>query len=96
VIEADRYRKLTKTLQEIIKRGGEIIEIAGNDDILVTAIRTGNSNVDNVSNAKIIADIPRDGYDDHRLLLNSKVTGLARLFAELEAKGILLEHVYDY
>lgn len=95
-IEADRYRKLTKTLQQIVNGGGKVTEIAGNDDILVTAIRPSDVELAVLDKAKVIADIPRDGYEDNRVLINSKVENLALLFSELEEKRLKLEHVYDY
>lgn len=96
IIEADRYRKLTIAMAEIAKQGGQIIEIAGNDDILVSVIKPSNVSGSPVSVGTVIAEVGRDGYSDQRLLISTKVRDLSNLFAELGEKGLNLEHVYDY
>ncbi len=96
IIEANRYRKLTITMQEIARKGGQILEIAGNDDILVSAIRSSGVTPQSITNGTTIAELDRDGFPDTRLLVSAKVSGLSKLFAEFEQKGLELEHVYDY
>lgn len=96
IIEADRYRKLTVAMVEIAKRGGTIIEIAGNDDILVSAISPSPVLESGIINGKTLSEFKRDGYSDRRILISASVPKLVDLFGELEQKGLRLEHVYDY
>ncbi|QDC11450.1 hypothetical protein FHY55_00340 [Oceanicola sp. D3] len=86
VLETPRYRALTELMKEMAERGADFIEIAGNDDIMLTAI----------------ADTPlpgalyareRQGYGDTRSLVLMQVTDLA---AFLRENGDMVEHVHDY
>jgi hypothetical protein len=94
VIETARYRAFTLILQQIAARKGTIREIAGNDDIMVSAL--GTSVPSQLGFATTIVDINRDGFAGRRLLLQTKVGDLPALFDELGAAGLELEHVYDY
>ena len=94
LIETPRYRAFTVILQQIAALNGTVREIAGNDDIMVSALAP--SAPSQLGHATIIADINRDGFTGRRLLLQTKVRDLSLLFAELKAAGFELEHVYDY
>jgi hypothetical protein len=94
LVETPRYRAFTVILQQIAGKAGTVVEIAGNDDIMVSAL--GTSVPSQLGFATIIVDINRDGFAGRRLLLQAKVRDLMPLFAELKAAGLELEHVYDY
>lgn len=94
LIETPRYRAFTVILQQIAERKGSVLEIAGNDDIMVSAL--GPAAPSQLGFATVISDINRDGFDGRRLLLQAKVRDLPALFDELRAAELQLEHVYDY
>lgn len=94
LIETPRYRAFTVILQAIAERKGSILEIAGNDDIMVSAI--GPAAPSQLGHATLISDINRDGFSGRRLLLQTKVSDLPALFDELRVANLQLEHVYDY
>jgi hypothetical protein len=96
VINTPRYRALTNILKEISMRGGSIVEIAGNDDVLVTAIQSGFEPLPVTSGADQITSIKRDGFGDQRLLLNVRIAELANLMRTLASGNVTIEHVYDY
>ena len=88
LIETDRYRIMTGILADLAGRGAEIVEIAGNDDILFTV----------TSDQPVMPDalysFRRQGYGDWRHLVVVPVSGLAAALRSLgEAR---LEHVHDY
>ena len=88
VIETDRYRAFTVVLESLADAGANIVEIAGNDQVLFTAI----SDKPTVANA--LHSFRRQGYDDWRHLILVPVVDLA---AWLRAPdGLRLEHVHDY
>lgn len=85
-IETPRYRAFTDLAQQIAAQGGDFVEIAGNDDILFTAI----SDVPTMPGA--IHSFARQGNAGTRHLVLVKVTALA---ATLRAtRGV--EHIHDY
>lgn len=91
VIETPRYRAFTRILQDIAKRGGQIVEIAGNDDILLTATAPAAIPV-----PQAIAHLRRQGYGDVRTLMAMKVGDLAPMLRDMADNGIRLEHIHDY
>ena len=96
IIETPRYRKLTRILIEITKRGAEIVEIAGNDDIMFSAIHTGTTKPFELQNGEVLSIIERDGFDSRRVLIAVKLSNLDEAIKESLAKGGEIEHIYDY
>ncbi len=90
VIETPRYRALTKILQMMSSDGLNFVEIAGNNNILFTAI-SENGDLD-----RSIASMQRQGFDDYRHLIVVEVTELAEQLRQLKQSGIILEHIHDY
>ncbi len=89
-VETIRYRALTHLLEEMAARDLQITEIAGNDDILFTAL----SPEPEAQGA--LYSFPRQGYGDHRHLFMVKVPELLPTLRALQAGPITLEHVHDY
>lgn len=96
IIETPRYRAFTHILEKIILLGGQIVEIAGNDDIMLSVIAPVEAAQTALKNGKVITRLARDGYNDERLLVETKVKSLSPLFQELQQQNLQLEHVYDY
>lgn len=89
-IETPRYRVLTRLLQQMARDGVNFTEIAGNDDILLTATAPGGR----VNDA--LFSFPRQGHDDIRHLILLKVTELAQTLREMRTGPLTLEHIHDY
>ena len=89
-IETPRYRALTRLLVQFAQDGIEFVEIAGNDDIMFTAL----SNSPTQGGA--IFSRQRQGTGDYRHLILVKVTDLANQLQGLAGSGIMLEHIHDY
>ena len=87
-IETDRYRAFTRLAERIAAAGGDFVEIAGNDEILFTALS------EQTEHAGALFSFPRQGYGDVRHLFVVPVTALAdRLLASGDLR---LEHIHDY
>ena len=89
-IETPRYAAFTVILQAIARAGGTIVEIAGNDDIMVTALSAEPWEQGEVF------QIERQGTGDYRHLFMVRVPDLAATLNGLSARGLVLEHVHDY
>lgn len=87
-IETERYRIFTHILERLAINGADIVEIAGNDEILFTAL----SETPSVEGA--LYSFPRQGYADFRHLIVIPVADLAARLRDLN--GLTLEHVHDY
>ena len=91
-IETPRYRAFTQIAKEIAQFGGNFVEIAGNDDILLTAI-SDQSLADGS-----ITSYQRQGYLDYRHLITQKVFQLSNRLREAEQskQSLAIEHIHDY
>ena len=87
-IETDRYRAFTRIAEHVAEAGGNFIEIAGNDDILFTALSSEPTFED------ALFSFPLQASPDHRHLVLTPVADLAN---RLRQPGSLrIEHVHDY
>lgn len=85
-IETPRYRKLTGLMGTMAQQGAAFVEIAGNDDILLTVLGLQ-------PDPRAIAAFVRQGYGDVRSLLLIKVADLAQVLTD---PVLQVEHVHDY
>jgi len=90
VIRTPRYRALTELLIEMAEAGASFVEIAGNDDIMLTALSPEATYPD------ALHSFARQGADDYRHLIMVKVPELAARLRMLAAQGLRVEHVHDY
>lgn len=90
VIETPRYAALTALLARMAATGADIVEIAGNDDIMFTATS------DQAQAEGALANMPRQGYGDYRHLMRIKVADLGDRLRALPIEGLTLEHIHDY
>ena len=88
LIETDRYRSFTRLLEHLAATGADLVEIAGNNDILFTALS------DSPDAAGALYSFQRQGYGDWRHLVVVPVSDLLNRLRELD--GLRLEHVHDY
>lgn len=88
LIETDRYRAFTRILDRLAREGADVIEIAGNNDILFTVTTQDQTFGD------ALYSFPRQGYDDWRHLVLVPVPELADRLRALDSGA--LEHVHDY
>ncbi len=93
-IETPRYRVLTNLLMEMAGQGAEFVEIAGNDDIMFTALSQSKTAED------ALHSFPRQGYGDNRHLVMVKIADLAERLRQMQAATgpdrLRLEHIHDY
>lgn len=88
VIEAPRYRAFTRLAEQIAADGGGFVEIAGNDDILLTVI-TAEPDFPGA-----VHSFARQGNPGFRHLVLVPVADLAGVLRKLPEGA--LEHIHDY
>ena len=94
-IETPRYDLFTRILEKIARQGGTIVEIAGNDDIMVTLTVPEGSTI-SVPQGTEIMRMKRSGFAGDRLLVDLKVNHLAALLKARPLGDPGVEHVFDY
>ncbi|MDA9008471.1 hypothetical protein N9K16_00765 [Alphaproteobacteria bacterium] len=90
-IETPRYRIFTHILEEIALVGGRVVEIAGNDDIMLTVLGPLPA-----IHPEALTQLKRQGYGDQRALLSVSVAELAGTLLAIKEGPWRLEHVHDY
>jgi hypothetical protein len=86
----------TETVQELQGKGVRFLSIAGNDDILLTALAP-RALAEAVPSERRVATLPllTDPFRI-RLALRVRVTALAEVLGWLSARGASVEAIYDY
>lgn len=93
IIETPRYRQFTHVVRRLAREGADFVEIAGNDEVFITALLPPGT--PKLEESLIVATVAaRPGW--HRQGWLVKVTELAKRSRQLEALGGELEHVYEY
>ena len=90
IVEAPRYRALTRLLIQMAGRGIDLAEIAGNDDIMFTALS------DQAQMPEVLFSIQRQGYEDYRHLFMVPVKDLLATLRRFEEGPAQVEHIHDY
>lgn len=94
-VETPRYDKFTRILVEIARRGGTILEIAGNDEVMATlTVAAGVEAV--VPHGAVILRMQRDRRPGERLLVNVRLRDLAPFLNAHPLGEPGLEHIFDY
>jgi hypothetical protein len=94
-IETPRYDLFTRILVDIARQGGTILEIAGNDEIMVSVTVPGGASAA-VRHGTVILRMRRDGVPGERLLVNVRMADLAAFLNAYPLGDPGLEHVFDY
>lgn len=96
LVKIPRYEAFREPLISLSKQGVEFVEIAGNDDILITAIVPRNWTQD-ISHAQILFESSLAAYPSlKRIALKVPVKYLSQVLPSLEQAPVSLEHIYDY
>lgn len=88
-IETPRYRAFTDLAKTLAAQGANFVEIAGNDDILYTAITQTPDDLG------ALHRFARQGNPGYRHLMLVKVTALADALRKSDAT-LQIEHIHDY
>lgn len=96
LIRTPRYRAFTEVLLRLARAGRDVVEIAGNRRILVTAL-VPRGPLPSLPGATPLFETPIQSRPDHRrVALDVIVEQLATTIRALDSAGAALEHVYDY
>lgn len=96
LVQAPRYKALTETLNKLLDSGYHLAEIAGNHDILITVIAPNDAKLDITDTTELFSlDLDaKPGF--RRAGLKARIDRLVEIKRALTAKGVSLEHFYDY
>ena len=90
IVEAPRYRALTQMLMTLAARGVDLEEIAGNDEIMFTALS------EQATQPGALFSFDRQGYGDTRHLFKVPVADLMQTLRQMSDGPVSVEHIHDY
>ncbi len=96
IISIPRWGEFTEIVPKLISKDIQLYEIAGNDDILVTAISDKNKTLEDSNAQLLFTSLVISPKNKHRLVFSTKVANLANLINSFKNHNITLEHIYDY
>jgi hypothetical protein len=95
VVRLPRYEAFTQTAGRLLKQGVRFSDIAGNQEIAMTALvprgRAYQGTAQVITSMNVLNDATLE-----RVVLRSRVDQLQKVVGELEAIGGHVEHLYDY
>jgi hypothetical protein len=96
IVRLPRYEAFTQIAVELDTRGVRWANIAGNDEILVTAIAQHGQPID-VAPGRLLgtSDLLTEPSKT-RLAIRAPVASLHTILARLRSGGAVVEHLYDY
>ena len=96
LVQAPRYKDLTEILQSLLDQGFGLAEIAGNHEILITVITPDASRLD-VNGTTELFSLELDARPGFRRAgLKARIDRLVDINRDLKARGVSIEHFYDY
>jgi hypothetical protein len=96
ILKLPRYEAFTQILPRLARQGVRFVEIAGNDEILVTAIAPQSWEY-KLGNSQLLSAMPILTQPDRkRVAIRVLVGSLHEVIRELDRQSIPIEHVYDY
>ncbi|MBN8986847.1 MAG: hypothetical protein J0H42_01280 [Rhizobiales bacterium] len=96
LVQAPRYKDLTEILRSLLDQGFGLAEIAGNHDILITVIAPDAAKLD-VKGTTELFSLELDARPGFRRAgLKARIGQLVEINRDLKAKGVSIEHFYDY
>lgn len=95
VLEAPRYQPFTNVALALAGRGARFVEIAGNSSITISVVASSwSGESQSAQRLYSLRMLTRLGL--HRVMLRCEVGSLDRALNDLSAKGMTVEHIYDY
>lgn len=96
IVKIPRYRLFTEIVPKIASQKVEFIDIAGNDEIFLTAIAPRDWKYDLDSGDILFKMKILTQPDLQRIAIKAPIKSLSSILNSLDTNGIKIEHLYDY
>jgi hypothetical protein len=96
IVIIPRYQEFTTVAEWLADRDVHFVEIAGNDEILVSAIAPRNWSYNLTAGEEAFSTALATAPEWKRVAISTPVGSLHRVLNDLRSGGIKVEHVYDY
>ena len=96
IVALPRYEAYTYIVRRLVRQGVQFVEMAGNQDILITVIAPHNWSYDLQDGTFLFAMPIRTQPQRQRVAVQAPVKSLHHVLNTLESRHIEIEHIYDY
>jgi hypothetical protein len=96
IVDLPRYQEFTSVAVQLAQRGIRFIEIAGNHQILVSALAPSSWSYQGVEAQQLFLTPIVVHPEWKRVVFGCDVASLHLLLNKLRSEGITVEHIYDY
>ena len=96
IVIIPRYQEFTDVASWLADRNVHFVEIAGNDEILVTAVTPVGWRYDLSAGEASFSTVIATSPGRKRVAISTRVSALHQVLRDLKTRGITVEHVYDY
>lgn len=96
IFTVPHYQGFTDTVPLLARDGVEFEEIAGNDEIMLTLVAPSTWNYDLTAGHPLFNMTLLTGPSLKRVAVQVPVKSLGNVLREMDAKGLRLEHLFDY
>ena len=96
IVAIPRYEAFTKIVPRLAHQGVQFVEIAGNDEILITAMADHTWAYDLAEGEFLFAMPILTQPHLKRVAVKAPVKSLHTILTDLENSGVKIEHIYDY
>src|SRR5713101_123103 len=93
---APRYEAFTHVVTALVKQGVRFRDLAGNDEILLTAIAPRDWDYRLATGGLLFSDEILTDPAAQRIAVRVPVSSLHVILADLPTRGVSVEHLYDY
>jgi hypothetical protein len=90
------YQGFTDTVPMLVQQGAEFMDIAGNNEILLTAVAPRNWNYAPKEGVLLFTMDMMASPSQKRIVVQAPVRALGRILRTLQRGNVRLEHLYDY
>jgi hypothetical protein len=96
VVTMPRYEAFTTRSLMLIAQGVRFVDVAGNDEMLVTAIAPSSLSAEKIGTGLIFNEPLRTDRTRTWIAMKVPVRSLHVVVARLQSRGARIEHLYDY
>ena len=89
------YQGFTNTIPLLAAKGVQFVDVAGNNEILLTAVAPHDW-TDNLPDGALLFSMNMVTSSSTRVALQVPVQSLTSTILTLKAQGLRIEHLYDY
>ena len=96
IVDLPRYQEFTTVAMDLAQRDIHFVEVAGNSQILVSALAPSSWSYHGGSAQQLFISPIEIHPELKRVVFNCDVTALYLLLNQSRSEGITVEHIYDY